>query len=163
MMDFTVRPGTEEDIPAVLRLWREMMDHHARLEPRFEPLPSPAGEDAWEKHLREDIWGKQDWHIVVAEADGQVVGMMIGTLRDPYPVFKPERYGFVADAVVSSAARRSGVGRALFEALKAWFRQQRVSHLELVVAHANPASQAFWRAMGCTDFMDNMWYDLEAK
>lgn len=162
-MDFAVRSATEEDFPAMLRLWREMMDFHAQVESRLHPLPSPVGEEAWEEHLRDDMWGKEDWHIVVAEADAKVIGMMIGSLRDPYPVFEPERYGFVADAVVDPAARRSGVGRALFEALQAWYREQGVSHVELMVAHNNPASQAFWRAMGCTDYMDTLWYDLEAK
>jgi len=162
-MDFTVRPATEEDFPAMLRLWREMMDFHARVEPRFRPLPTPAGEEAWETHLRETIWGNQDWCVFVAEADGQVIGQMLGVLRDPYPVFEPGRYGYVTDVAVDPAVRRNGVGRALFEALKAWFREQGVSHIELMVAHNSPVSQAFWREMGCSDYMDILWYDLEAE
>jgi ribosomal protein S18 acetylase RimI-like enzyme len=63
---------------------------------------------------------------------------------------------------VDPAARRSGVGQALFDALKAWFRERGASHLELAVAHNNPVSQGFWRAVGCTDYTDIMWYDLEA-
>ncbi len=27
----------------------------------------------------------------------------------------------------------------------------------------NPVSQAFWRELGCADYMDILWYDLEAK
>ena len=162
-MEFTIRPGTEEDTPEMLRLWREMMDFHAWLEPRFRPLPPPAGEQAWEKHLREHVWGNEDWCVFVAEADGRLVGQIMGMLRDQVPVFEPERYGYVTDIVVHPAARRSGMGRALFEALKVWFRERGVSHLQLQVAHDNPVSQAFWRAMGCTDYMDTLWYDLEAE
>jgi len=162
-MDFIVRPGTEEDLPQMLRLWREMMDFHARVEPRFRPLPSPAGEQAWEKHLREHVWGSEDWCVFVAEADGRLIGQIMGVLRDQVPVFEPERYGYVTDIVVDVTARRSGVGRALFEALEAWFCQRGVSHLQLQVAHDNPVSQAFWRAVGCMDYMDTLWYDLEAE
>lgn len=162
-MDFTIRPGTEEDTPAMLRLWREMMDCHARMEPRFRLLPPPAGEQAWEKHLRESIWGNEEACVFVAEVDGQVVGQMLGVLRDPYPVFEPGRYGYVTDVAIDPAARRSGVGRALFEALKAWFRERGVSYLQLMVAHNNPVSQAFWRVLGCADYMDILWCDLEAK
>ena len=139
-MNPIIRPGTEEDLPEMLRLWRETMDFHARLEPRFRPHSSPTGECAWEKHLRENIWGNEDWCV-----------------------FEPEQYGYVTDVVVDRAARRRGVGRALLEALKAWFRERGVSHLELMVAHNNSVSQAFWRAGGCTDYMDILWYDLEAE
>ena len=162
-MDFIIRSGTEEDLPAMLRLWREMMDFHARVEPRFRPLPPPAGEQAWEKHLRESIWGDKDWRVFVAEAEGELIGQIMGVVRDQVPVFEPERYGYVTDIVVDPAARGSGVGQALFEALKAWFRERGVSNLELQVAYNNPVSQAFWRAMGCTDYMDTLWYDLEAE
>jgi len=162
-MAFTVRPGSEEDTPEMLRLWREMMDFHARLDPHFRPLPPPAGEEAWEKYLREDIWGSEDWCVFVAEADGRLVGQILAMLRDPVPVFQSGRYGYVTDIVVDPAARRSGVGRALFEALKAWFRERGVSYLQLMVMHNNRVSQAFWRAMGCTDYTDILWYDLEAE
>jgi ribosomal protein S18 acetylase RimI-like enzyme len=87
----------------------------------------------------------------------------MGVVRDQVPVFEPERYGYVTDIVVDPAARGSGVGQVLFEALKAWFRERGVSNLELQVAYNNSVSQAFWRAMGCTDYMDTLWYDLEAK
>jgi ribosomal protein S18 acetylase RimI-like enzyme len=113
--------------------------------------------------MREDVWGNEAWCVFVAESEGKVVGQMIGTLRDEYPVFEPRRYGYVTDVAVDQAARRSGVGRALFEALKDWFRIRGISHLRLTVAHNNPVSQAFWRALGCTDYMDQMWYDLEVK
>ncbi|MBN1976699.1 MAG: hypothetical protein JW918_04785 [Anaerolineae bacterium] len=58
-MDFTVRPATEEDFPAMIRLWREMMDFHAQVEPRFRPLSTPEGEEAWERYMRETVWGNE--------------------------------------------------------------------------------------------------------
>jgi ribosomal protein S18 acetylase RimI-like enzyme len=140
-----------------------MMDFHAEADPRFRPAPSPQAEEAWEEFLRIDIWENKDWCVLVAEADGELVGQIMGAVRDPYPVFEPGRYGYVTDVVVDPAVRRSGVGRALFAALKMWFREKGVTHLQLQVAHKNVASQAFWRAMGCTDYMHTLWYDLEAK
>jgi ribosomal protein S18 acetylase RimI-like enzyme len=162
-MEFVVRLGTEEDMPAMLRLWRKMMDFHARVEPRFRPAPSPVGEQAWAKHLRGDIWGNSDWCVFVAEVDGKLVGQIMGVLRDVYPVFEPERYGYVTDIVVDPVARRGGVGQALCKALRAWFRAQGASHLELQVAHENPVAQSFWRAMGFADYMDTLRQELEVE
>jgi ribosomal protein S18 acetylase RimI-like enzyme len=157
---FTIRPGTEEDVPEMLRLWREMMDFHARVESRFRPAPPPVGEQVWEKYVRESILGSEDWCVFVAEADGRLVGQIMGNLREQVPVFESGRYGYVTDVVVDPAVRRNGVGRALFGTLKGWMCERGVSCLQLQVAHNNPASQAFWREMGCTDFMHTLWYDL---
>ena len=70
-MDFRVRQATPEDLPEMSRLWREMMDFHARCEPRFRPLPPPEGEKRWGSFLRKQIWGSEDWGVFVAEADGR--------------------------------------------------------------------------------------------
>ena len=163
MMDFLVRPGTREDVPAMLRLWREMMDYHAQVEPRFRPAPSPEGEQAWEAYLSANLWKSEDWAVFVAEANGQLIGQIMGLLRDRPPVFESERYGYVTDIVVEPTARRSAVGSALFDALKGWLRERGACHVELPVAHNNPASQAFWRAVGCTDYLDTLWHDLEVE
>jgi ribosomal protein S18 acetylase RimI-like enzyme len=162
-MSFEIRAGSEQDLPHMLRLWREMMDFHAQAEPRFRPKPSPAGEQAWERYLREDVWGNERWCVLVAEEDKRLIGQIMGTLRNTVAVFEPEQYGYVTDIVVDPEGRRRGVGAALFEALKAWFLERGASHLRLQAAHNNQASQAFWRAMGCEDYTDLLWYDLEAE
>jgi len=113
--------------------------------------------------VRENVLPSDDSHVLEAEAGDTLVGMVVGEMRETYPVFEHERYGYVTDVVVAPEARRRGVGRALFESLGAWFVAKGVSHLELRVAHQNSVSQAFWRAMGCTDFMLGFWYDLEAE
>jgi ribosomal protein S18 acetylase RimI-like enzyme len=159
-MGVTIRKAAKTDVGTIIDLWWEMMDFHACVDARFRPLPRTEAVKAWEKHLRADILGQEGWRVLLAEDNGRVVGMMIGSLRDPYPVFEQEPYGFVADAVVAPGARRKGVARMLFEALKAWFREQGVSHIQLEVGHLNATSQAFWRAMGCTGYMDVMRVDL---
>ena len=52
---------------------------------------------------------------------------------------------------------------SVFEALREWMCERGASHVQLQVAHNNSASQAFWREMGCTDFMHTLWYNLEAE
>ena len=162
-MDLLVRLATEDDLAAMLTLWREMMDFHAQWDSRFRPGSFPAAEEAWANYVREDIWGNDRWCVLVAEADNQIVGQILGVLRDPPPVFEPKTYGYITDIVVHPDVRQKGVGKALFKTLEAWFRERGVSHLELQVLGRNPASQAFWRAMGCTDFIDKMWYELEVQ
>lgn len=60
-VSFTIRAATEDDLPEMLRLWREMMGFHAARDPRFRPKPSPEGEKAWSHYLREEIWASDTW------------------------------------------------------------------------------------------------------
>ncbi len=162
-IDFSVRLGTDEDVPEILRLWREMVDATAREEPRLRHLPSPEGEQVWEKYLRENVLENKDCCVFVAEMDGKLIGQIIGVTRDTLPIQESDRFGNVTDTVVDPAVRRSGVAQALFEALKTWFRQRGISSLRLPVLYNNSPAQAFWRKMGCTDHADILWYDLETE
>jgi ribosomal protein S18 acetylase RimI-like enzyme len=161
-MDLVIRPATEDDLPQMLELWREMMDFHAHWDDRFRPKPSPEAEHAWADYLRQDIFGRDTWCVLVAEDNNKLVGQIAGELREPAPVFEPQTYGYVTDIVVAPDVRRRAIGRALFTALEAWFRKHGATYLQLQVLGSNPASQAFWRAMGCRDYSDILWYDLEA-
>jgi ribosomal protein S18 acetylase RimI-like enzyme len=126
-------------------------------------LSPPQGEQAWELFVREQIAGsgRKDWRVLIAEDHGQAIGHIVGYLRNAYPVFEPERYGYVTDIVVAPEARRQGVAQALFQTLRAWFREQGVRHIELQAARNNRAAQAFWHAMGFTGYIDTLWLDLE--
>ena len=157
MTTIAVRRATEVDVPGMLPLWNEMMAFHAALDPRFQPVPD--GDTYWAKAT--SAWIREDDScVLVAEAEGRIVGYIVGMMHENPPVLLPPLYGFVSDICVAPEWRQRGVGRRMFAALKEWFRQHGADHVELRVAHNNPISQAFWRAVGCQDYMDSMWCEL---
>jgi len=160
-MQFIIRPGTETDLPAMVALWRQMMDYHAELDPCFRPRSSPAGEDAWADYLRKEILTGENWCVLLAEANGTLIGQILGELREVPPVFDAQVYGYVTNIMVAGEVRRRGAGRALFQSLREWMRERGAEHLQLQVLVENDVSQAFWRATGCSDYSDTLWYDLE--
>jgi ribosomal protein S18 acetylase RimI-like enzyme len=153
-----IRRATVKDVPAVVPLWQEMMDFHAALDAwRFRPAED--GASYWAEAVAG--WLKdENCCAFVADAGDRLVGYIIGWVRQPVPIFQPGVYGLVSDMCVAADCRRRGIGRRLFEALKAWFRERGASHVSLRVAVTNPVSQAFWRSVGCEDYMDDMWYTL---
>lgn len=157
MSQVVVRQATRKDVRGILPLWNEMMDHHAALDARFRPAPD--GEGHWAKILR-DWLRADDCCVLVADAEGRLVGYIVGMMRENPPVLLPPAYGLVSDICVHPAWRRHGIGRRLFEALRDWFREKELLTVQLNVAHFNPVSQAFWRAVGCEDYMDRLWLAL---
>jgi ribosomal protein S18 acetylase RimI-like enzyme len=90
-----------------------------------------------------------------------VVGYVLALLLPNPPVFKEQRYGFIAEMVVDPAARRSGTGRQLWERAKRWFKRKEVKSVQLNVSPLNMAGMKFWGSLGFKDFLKIQWCDLD--
>jgi ribosomal protein S18 acetylase RimI-like enzyme len=157
MEEIHIRRATPEDLEAVLDLWQEMMDHHARLDRRFQQVADSR--DHFRVTLRE--WMADDaQRVLVAVDDGEIVGYTIGRIAENPPMFELRFLGHVSDICVARERRRQGIGRKLFAALLNWFRRQGLPVVQLSVATANPVSQAFWREMGFQDYLHRMWLEI---
>ncbi|MFQ6057267.1 MAG: GNAT family N-acetyltransferase [Anaerolineae bacterium] len=153
-MEIIVRRARLKDVNDILPLWEEMMRFHAALDPRLEV--GPRGVD-YMRQVIPDWLRSEACCVLVAEVEGHIVGYIAGRVADNPPIFRLRAYGHVSDICVAPEWRRQGIGRRLYEALREWFKDQGLSVIQLNVAHRNPASQAFWRAMGFEDYLDYMW------
>ena len=157
MGEIQIRRARQEDLETLLDLWLEMMSYHGRLDPRF--APEDNARDAFRDTMREWI-GATARRVLVAVADGQVVGYTIGSIVENPPIFKLRHYGHVSDMCVAPEWRGQGMGRRLFGGLRKWFRSRGLAVVQLNVAALNPAAQAFWREMGFQDYVDRLWTDI---
>lgn len=153
-----VRLADKRDVAAIGDLWLELIAFHNTRDGRFR-VP-PGGRQTYIRHvhnaLRDDAY-----RVLVAEAEGLVIGYILGYTAHNPPIFPEPHYGFIADLCVTDACRRRGAGVALVTAMRAWFRTRGLLHVQLNVAHCNATSQAFWRRMGCTDYLCQMWMPLD--
>jgi [ribosomal protein S18]-alanine N-acetyltransferase len=134
----TVREATEADLPILEELVLEYLDEHwAR--PYPPPPPGPY---------------LQEGRIVVAETDGEVVGMAKGELRDGM--------GHVSLVYLKPEARGRGGGNDLVRDLVAHFREQGMRHVSLNVELPNDEALAYWRRLGFTDYRRSLLTDLDA-
>lgn len=152
-----IRAATIGDAAAVLSLWMEMMDYHARLDSRLRVSPDGS------RHVAKAIehWLLDDTaQLLVAQARDDVVGFTLGGIVDVGLGLKPAKYGHIAHMCVTSEWRRRGVGRQLFTALRRWLQGEGLGSVHIYVSHFNPASQRFWRSLGFQDYVDRLWCDL---
>jgi ribosomal protein S18 acetylase RimI-like enzyme len=132
MADLRVRPMTELDIESICRI-------DERITGRYRP-------EVWEQrvayYIRRDPDSSQ-----VAEADGRVVGFMLGEVRGgEFGLDEPT--GWVEFFGVDPAAREKGVGRRLIEALLGHFRAKGANVARTMVATQDKEIAGFISAMG---------------
>lgn len=158
MPELCIREAHRRDLPSLAALWQEMMDYHRTYDLRFRFSPNAPREV--ERHLLETLKSRAA-RIFVAEAEGKVIGYIVGEVHARRPIYPVGTYGFVSDICVTAAWRRRGVGGSLVTALDAWFATQKVTSVELFAAALNPHSIAFWRAMGYDEYLRLMRRDFE--
>jgi ribosomal protein S18 acetylase RimI-like enzyme len=122
---WSIRDGRKEDAEEILDLWR-----------RADATPSVTDTAA---AVRRAIAHPAAW-VVLAEADGQLIGSIIGT-------FDGWR-GNIYRLAVDPAYRRRGVARALVEAVEQRLRQAGAKRITALVEHGHPEPVAFWEAAG---------------
>lgn len=98
--------------------------------------------------------------ILVAEADDFIYGYSIGCLQAAPVGTLPAQWGVVSELAIDAHRPRGGVGRALIDALRAWFIANDITLLTVQVAGRYPVEQAFWRALGAKEWVDLLWLKL---
>jgi ribosomal protein S18 acetylase RimI-like enzyme len=152
-MNILIRPAQPDDLDALADLWIELGDFHTPLHPRF--ALAEHARKGWKEFVSLRMV-EGDWQIFLAEVDGIVVGFISGTVQFNPDIFQQTQFGHIMDIIVTAAHRRSGIGEQLVRAMFAWFQARGISVVDLNVAAANPAGQAFWRKLGFEDWLNRL-------
>jgi GNAT superfamily N-acetyltransferase len=151
-----IRPAEKADTDAIAQLWLEFVEYHRQLDDAT-PRVSQGGEERYAMQIR---WSIEDNYAqaYVAEKDGEIIGYVYGMVMSlTAEMFVDERAGMVGDIYVKPAYHGQGVGKALMQAMKDWFKLQGVSYYEWYVAIANERGIRFWQdVMGGKPFITRM-------
>jgi ribosomal protein S18 acetylase RimI-like enzyme len=155
---FEIRLATVADAEKLAALWVEHTQDLAKLDRRFRIAENAA------THYQTDItkWlERDDARILLAERQGKAIGFIVGwqITRPPFQI--PERSGLISELCVDGHARLGGIGSALLEGLQSWFRENGIEVIEAQVPQSHPIAQAFWRALGATDYVHVVRYKLQ--
>jgi ribosomal protein S18 acetylase RimI-like enzyme len=157
--EITIRPMTKDDADAIAELWLALVAYHQVLDPAL-PAAAPGGQHRYVRRLIDRIDDPYTCALV-AEEDGHVMGFVLGMVVDlMQDIFAQEMGGFLADIYVEPEYRKRGVGKALVNTLRQWFRQRNIHSFEWHVAAHNPDGIAFWRAVGGREVMIRMRADV---
>lgn len=152
-----VRAAIPDDLPDLSRLWYEKMILQHQMDRRWR-LDVDAQAN-WSVTVSD--WLKdENYRVLLGTHDNLPVGYVIGRFQTAPPGFAPKDIGAVIEMAVDSHVQSGGIGRMLFEAISDWFRQRGVQQMVAYVPHRQAVDQAFWRALGATEWVDIMWLSL---
>lgn len=149
------RPG---DGAACANLWREIGGLFAAMNPRTFQVPAAEGSAAWFEQINAVYRNDEDKVLLVAEADGALVGTLTASLEEPLETADRQvqrdlgrRRLHVDSLAVTATYRRGGVGTALMRAVEEWGRSHGAEVIVLETETNNPMSVPFYeRRMGFT-------------
>jgi GNAT superfamily N-acetyltransferase len=138
-----IRQATHADSDRIGELWLELVELHRQLD---DNMPTPA-KDGHHRYAQRIRYGLNDSYqrILVAEEHGELIGFVTGMVVDIVPeMFVDERAGMIGDIYVLSSERGKGIGTALMQVMKDWFKLRGVTYYEWSVASANKEGIRFW-------------------
>ncbi len=149
-----VRPAVSGDIPRLAELWQEKRLLLMQADRRFGLLPDAAVRWA----AAAETWlNDERCALLVAEDDTLIYGYIIVWIQAAPPGASPALYGWVTDVAVDAHRRAGGVGRMLVEVGRDWLAQRDITTMVAQAARRYPLEQAFWRALGATDWIELLW------
>ena len=137
----TYRGATPLDHCVVVQLLGELVDE----------LGAGNSQKEIKSMLDDDIalaLSSADIHIILAEIDGEIIGLGRGDILTTDPIFrlrKDHRCGYVDQMFVLPIYRGQQIGAELLSQLEAWFREKGVRHSLL---HAAPKAVRFYAQKG---------------
>ncbi|UCG58958.1 MAG: GNAT family N-acetyltransferase [Phycisphaerales bacterium] len=149
-----VRECADRDVPAVVELWKALMDMHGELDPFF--VRKDGAEEAFAKWIR-DIISSEDGFVAVAEVGDEVVGYCLARISKCPPVLGIERYGELHDCFVRADMRSEGIGSGLVERICCWYRSKGISRMEVRHSTRNPRAGEFWVKMGFAPYVRTLY------
>ena len=152
-----LRKAMLKDVPAIIVLWKEMMDFHKKSDPFF--TRAVDGEEVFSQFLEKNI-NSETACVYVAIVGGKIVGYCQGMLEKHPPVLTVTDYGQVLDFAVAADYRRTGVGERLCRALQGWFVLKGVHRLEVRHSEFNETASRFWAKMGFKPFLKTLFKEF---
>lgn len=142
------RTARLEDAAQVAVLFRDLAFHikHASKDPYwdFEEMPL----DMTEQVIRGYIENEES-SIVVAEENGDIVGMMILEVIPCHMVLSSHRkVGYIGAGYVKEAYRRQGIMRELEKLSNDFFRGLGIKYVEVCYLPENAGAKEAWNSMG---------------
>lgn len=158
-MDIRIRKAVPEDCVAIRPLQEESTKLHRDGRPE---LFKGTTQFYTPEEFQEKLADSKNTVLIAEDETGAVVGYVSATVitNRNNPNFFDYDLFFIIDICVSSAHRRKGIGKQLFDACKTRAKELHCQTMDLRVWSFNQSAVAFYESCGMHNRVQNMEYVL---
>jgi len=140
-----VRPATPRDLSDVVALRLALLHEHPdhAIYGRLRRDIDDRARELFAAQLRSPVEV-----ILLAELNGEAVGVIRCVESIGSPLMEPARYAYISSAYVRPEFRRHGVLRALLGGAERWARQRGLKQMRLHNVAGSANAEAAWSALG---------------
>lgn len=143
----TIRRALPQDLDAVNELLEQVLEIHHRGRP---DLFRAEGKKYTDEELLA-IFADPDTPVFVFDDDGAVLGYIFCVAKSQNSgSLMPLRTLYIDDVCVKADVRGKHIGKALFEHVRAYAKENGFYNITLHVWECNPGAKAFYESMGMT-------------
>lgn len=154
-MDGVIRKAEPRDLPVINELLRDVLKVHYDGRP---DLFNEEGKKYTDSQIL-DILANPQTPVFVYESNGSVLGYAFCAFnRAEAGSLRPITTLYLDDLCVGRDARGQGIGKALFEYVKKFAKQNGCYNVTLHVWECNPGALAFYESLG----LKRQYYSMEA-
>jgi ribosomal protein S18 acetylase RimI-like enzyme len=158
--NFTIRPATPSDLPALGRLGALLMRTHYNFDQKRFLEPGANADEGYAWFLGEQLKDEGNAVVLVAEEEDDIVGYVYAALEPISWKELRDACGFIHDVAVDERARRHGTGSALVEAAMTWLKDRGAPRVVLGTAEQNEPAQRLFERLGFRRTMVEMTREL---
>lgn len=118
-MDVDIRHAEADDGEALLELWHGFTEHLAEYDDRYRHRDT--ADERWLQYFENQLVDSKYGTVVVAEVDGDVVGVLEARVVGDHPIFRLDDHGVINGHYVREEYRGENIGHMLVEAAVDWF------------------------------------------
>jgi ribosomal protein S18 acetylase RimI-like enzyme len=156
-----IREMTPADLPQVLSLWNELIEHHKPISNSLYQVTMSADMtyERWlMRRLKED--GAQVWLAVRNE---EIVGYVLIMMGFRSPVYEVNNVGMICDLIVTRSLRRQSIATSLVSHAMLALLNQGVKTVQVNYDHENAEASLFWTKMGFAPRLIEAYRHLQAS
>jgi ribosomal protein S18 acetylase RimI-like enzyme len=153
----TIRKAAPKDVPAILELWKELMDFHKKLNSIW--TISACGHKQFAEYVIQHTNSKDSCAFVATDGK-KPVGYCLIKISNYPPVLKRRQYGELTNMAVTKKYRRYGIGQKLVTKVRKWCAKRGISRIEAKYSTENPMAAGFWAKAGFRPYLKSTFLEI---
>jgi ribosomal protein S18 acetylase RimI-like enzyme len=146
-----IRQANSKDIDQITKLGIALLDMHTVFDGRYYAMEQNK-ESEFRRWVENQLYNNASFIIVSENENGIINGYISGFIKSLFPWFKTKAVGHISFLIIDPLYRNNKIGKLLEQEAINWFKNKKLSYVELYVDELNSTGKIVWEKYGYIPF-----------